>query len=210
MSLSINPALPQPPPAPPVNPDASDLTVLANSLSQWQAYQQALQSTLDALQTDKNYVSLTATIVRAANLGSSGGFHGWYDGSGTPWYAADSNQEWLTANQQISTQNQLISEIQGELTSAQGTVNTIQQQYSQFANTDAGGQEENTLLQNAKTGTTQAQTALAAQVAQTAAATASAKTKMIIIVTVVILVAVVVIYLGIRYFKKKNKEEKTK
>jgi uncharacterized phage infection (PIP) family protein YhgE len=199
-------SIPNPPPPPPINPDAGDLTVIANTLAQWQNYVQALTNVLNSLNSDTNYVSLLAKMQQADKLNNGivvGGFHGWIDGSGTPFYDSESNQEWETAMNQIAQQQQLITQIQGELTSAVSTANRLQSQYSQFSNTGAGAQEESTLTANADT-------ALAAQQAATVAATDSSNTKMIVIIAIVVLIAATVIYLGIRYFKKKNKKDAAK
>lgn len=204
-------AVPTPPQSPPTNPDASDLSTIAGLVADWSNYAIAWQQISAALSSDPNFIQWQNFMQLSSLLGTDkNGYHGFEYAAGTQSYSAASNANWGQGQQYLTTQLGLINAANNQVNAAKQNVTDLQNMYTKFSNTGAGSQEENTVLQNAKTGTVKAQTALTSQAgtlaqqqAAAAAANAATQTKKIIIISVVGVVIVVILVVLYHVLKKK-------
>jgi hypothetical protein len=209
-SIQGAPVAPQNPPS---NPDATDLATISGLILDWGNNAAAWQAILTSLTSDPNYLQWQNFMTLSDPLGvDKYGNHGFEYGTNQASYSSASNTNWNQGITFITNQKNLIAQADAAITAANNNEATLQQQYNQFANTGAGGQEEKTLTQDAVTHTVQAQAALttaqgqaAQQTAQAAATADAAKTKQYITITVVATAIIIIIYVIYRYYKKKDK-----
>ena len=202
MAWLTQPTLPTAPNLPSSQED--DLQVLAGAIADWNNYILALQPILSSYQTDPTFAIASQTVQK-----STPG-HIWDSNTGGQDPATGSLLTLLNGFiNGVNQQNGIINNINALITTAQNNVTTLQAQYNSFANSSAGGQEENQQQTVYNTQLTGAQTQLAAQNAATAAATAAAENQQMIVTAAVIvsvLIVITVIFLIIRHKIKKAKK----
>jgi hypothetical protein len=189
----------------------STLQTLQATLQNAQAKLTADQQTLSNSLQSPSMLQLLNTFNAIGGNGAQGkgGNFPWMDGSGTIWWGADSNSNYLNARSQIAGWNAQNAQYQNTVLADTTAVNNAQAALSAFLNTAAGQTISSGIANNISSQGTalanQTGTQLSAQEAQTALANAQAAQQSFWVIAGLIGVGVVAFIIIIMVVRRNHK-----